>query len=306
MDKLKCQNIAKGFITVASGEAYLEMAEHLIMSYRLYSNCSLPFYVITDAEGGKRLNKLFDGILVSDLSKSFMDKMLFFTDSPFDESIFIDADSSITGDMNYLFDVFEKNNSDLSAIAGIKDISAGKKGIQFGTEAIEAFNIKHDFPNFNGGIYYYKKSDKSNEIIQFMLHELVEKYWEYGLGSNGSTRMEDEPLVVVAMLKYGLNPVPQTSNIMYLVHEGDGVVWNMEAETCSYKYYDQDVHPTIIHWKYGGTETYTYRRYDVMLRYKYYKTSKISLAKSLFLQFVKYKIYAKMTWIHHLRSKIRK
>ena len=43
----------KGFITLAAGDAYCRLAEHLYMSYKLFSVCDYPFYVITDKAGGE-------------------------------------------------------------------------------------------------------------------------------------------------------------------------------------------------------------------------------------------------------------
>lgn len=59
--------MTKGFITLAAGDAYCRLAEHLYMSYKLFSGCEYPFYVITDKEGEERLSKLFDGVIVTEL-----------------------------------------------------------------------------------------------------------------------------------------------------------------------------------------------------------------------------------------------
>ena len=50
-------NNQKGFITVATGKWYCYLAQNLVMSYRLFGNCDLPFYVITDKKGEKKLKK---------------------------------------------------------------------------------------------------------------------------------------------------------------------------------------------------------------------------------------------------------
>jgi hypothetical protein len=49
--------MTKGFITLAVGDYYCWLAEHLYMSYKLYSNCKYPFYVITDKNGEERFSR---------------------------------------------------------------------------------------------------------------------------------------------------------------------------------------------------------------------------------------------------------
>lgn len=304
---VKFDNKSRGLITQAFGDAYCAMAEHLVQSYRLYGNCDYPFYVITDPAGAKRLGRIFDGVIVhNDFTRSTVDKMWAFTDTPFDETLFIDADCSIVNDIGRVFRLFEENGSDVSAIAQCRPLERDK-GIQFGPKAIEAFNIHHDFPNFNGGVYYYKKTICGKECVDFMMTELKSNYIQYELmGRNNSTGMADEPLVIVGMLKFGFRPIPQSCGVMYLVHDGREVKWDMNNRKCSYHYYNESVSPTIIHWKFGGTETHNYHCYDALLRHKYFKTGFCLYALERVKLFCKYEIYAHIKWLHPLIAKMRK
>lgn len=45
----------KGFLTMAYGEKYCKLAEHLYMSYKLFGNCEYPFYCITNQASAERL-----------------------------------------------------------------------------------------------------------------------------------------------------------------------------------------------------------------------------------------------------------
>ncbi len=110
----------KGFITVAAGEKYCKLAQHLAMTYRMFAKCPYPFYVITDAKGEILLKDYFDGCIVKELSYGFLDKMNIFTETPFTETIFLDADCSIVRDLTDLFSAFEDNGADVCAIGGCK------------------------------------------------------------------------------------------------------------------------------------------------------------------------------------------
>ena len=286
----------KGFLTMAYGEKYCKLAEHLYMSYKLFGNCEYPFYCITNQASAERLGKLFDGVIVKDnFVKSTTDKLMFFTDNPFDESVFIDSDCSIVNDVNYIFEEFEKNGSPISAIADYRALSNPEKGWQFGINAIKEFGITHDFPNFNGGVYYYKKSNFSFECVKFMLDEVLPKYHHYGcLSDETGTVKYDEPIVILAMLKFGFMPVPQATNMMYLVQKNTKVKWNMKKRTCSFRWYEYTVHPTIIHWTVGGTEKYRFEKYDAKVRGQFEHRGWRWIKKREFLSFIKYYIYPKL------------
>ena len=97
--------LKRGFVTIATGKYYCWLAENLIMSYRLFSDTKYPMYVITDKEGEKRLKKLFDGVIVvDDATYGWVDKILVYKNTVFEETIFLDADMHITKDISFLFD----------------------------------------------------------------------------------------------------------------------------------------------------------------------------------------------------------
>ncbi|MBR4762540.1 MAG: hypothetical protein IKZ47_01590 [Clostridia bacterium] len=281
---------------MAYGEKYCRLAEHLYMSYKLFGNCDYPFYCITDSRSADSLRKTFDGVIVKDnFVKSTSDKLMFFTDNPFDESVFIDSDCSIVNDVNYIFDLFSENGSPISAIADIKDLREKQKGRQFGVNAIKELCITKDFPNFNGGVYYYRKTDLTNIYVDFMINDVLPNYHYYGcLSDDKNIVIYDEPIVILCMLKYGFIPVPPSKNIMYLVHNKTRVKWNMKNHISTYKWYECIVHPTIIHWKVGGTETFNYEKYDAKIRGLFYKSRKLSIIKNQIIAFGKYYVYPKL------------
>lgn len=298
----------KGFLTMAYGEKYCKLAEHLYMSYKLFGNCDYPFYCITNQASAERLGKVFDGVIVKDnFVKSTSDKLMFFTDNPFDESVFIDSDCSIVNDVNYIFEEFEQNGSPISAVADYRELSNPEKGAQFGINAIKELGITHDFPNFNGGVYYYKKCPAAEACKQFIFDTIMPNYNHFGLRVRDNGAFAGEPPVVLGMLKFGFTPVPPTKNIMYLVHNKAKVKWNMKKRTCSFRWYEYTVHPTIIHWTVGGTEKYRFEKYDAKVRGQFEHRGRRWIKKREFLSFVKYYIYPKLLKVFPgLRKKAQK
>lgn len=265
--------IEKGFITLAIGKYYCQLAENLYKSYKVFSDSVIPFWVITNQEGVERLEKLFDGVIVlQDYYSTFLDKIWIYNNTPFEETIFIDADSNIVRDITYLFEEFQKEESAISAISNIKSLKGQEKGHLFGKMFKETFDIQYDFPDFNGGVYYFNKSQDGDKCVDFILNELLPKYTYYELNlCNNGTAMHDEPLFIAGMLRYNMKTVDINKDIMRLVHNYKNVKWDMKHKIATYQWWNQMVSPDIIHWKTDGTRTFKYAHYNAICECKYYK-----------------------------------
>lgn len=110
----------KGFITIATGKPYYyQLAANLVQSYRYHTKQAMPFAILAEEEN--EYTALFDDVVVvKDAKRTFMDKFLLFELCPYDETIFIDADSLCYGDLNAYWDLF-KDATDFSAVGGILD-----------------------------------------------------------------------------------------------------------------------------------------------------------------------------------------
>lgn len=114
--------MTRGFITIATGkEHYYRIANNLLKSYRYFADTPLPFAIICEEEN--EYTKDFDDVIITNESEhSFMDKFLLLKLCPYDENIFIDADSLCYGDINVFWDVF-KNATDFSAFGKDHDLT---------------------------------------------------------------------------------------------------------------------------------------------------------------------------------------
>ena len=68
----------------------------------------------------------------------------------------------------------------------------------------------------------------------------------------------------------------------------------MKSHICEYKWYEYTVHPTIIHWTVGGTESYQFEKYNAKVKGLFYEVSSFSVLKNQILSFGKYYIYPKI------------
>ena len=119
----------RGFVTIATGqERYYALARNLLRSYRHFADKPLPFAIIADREN--QYTAEFDHVvMIHDASNSYNDKLKLFREMPYEETIFIDADSLAYGDLNVWWDVFRDAGDfslfgyawrDLSSVCGQK------------------------------------------------------------------------------------------------------------------------------------------------------------------------------------------
>lgn len=265
-------NQKRGFVTVATGEYYYWLAENLIMSYKLFSENKYPMYVMTDSAGAERLAKVFDGVIVLDEPHySFLDKILVYENTVFEETIFLDADMNIVDDITFLFDEFHTLGSEISCIGTLRTITDDTKPNHFGMKAIERFGLKQ-YISFGGGIYYFKKSSKAQQSIQFIFDELIPNYGKYELKYFGGDKMADEPLMELAMLQYNMRPLSTTNHIMrFAENMMDTIKWDMNNRKASFVWRDKEVFPTILHYATFNTYTKEYVYYNTLLRCKFKK-----------------------------------
>ena len=269
---------SKGFITVAAGKWYCYLAQNLAISYKLFGNCKIPFYAITDAAGEKKLKNYFDGVIVSDeLNYSFLDKINVYKYSPFDETIFLDADMSIIKDISFLFEEFEKNNSEVSCYGEYIDITEEMRPVHFGDAAIEQFGFTR-YIKFGGGIYYLKKSKAADKVFDCIFNDLMPNYDKYQLQRfclpfGNISSMADEPLMEVSMLINGMNPYNGTKHLMrhYLDNMMKTFKWDFKKRDCSFYWWGETVHPYIAHYATYNTWTLKYNVLSARLRDIYHR-----------------------------------
>lgn len=114
----------RGFITVATGrELYFIMAHNLLLSYRYHAKTPVPFAILCDRQNEWTAD--FDQVVIIDRpANSYFDKMRILDLSPFDETIFIDADSLIYRDLTPLWDLF-KDGPDVGVLGTVLPLDDG-------------------------------------------------------------------------------------------------------------------------------------------------------------------------------------
>ena len=264
----------KGFVTVATGNYYCWLAQNLAMSYRLWSKGAYPLAVMTDQKGAKKLRKYFDEVIVmDDPTYTFLDKISVYENSPYEETIFLDADMDIVRDISFLFDLFAENGSEVSCLGSVREITPDQRPIHYGEAAVEAFELTH-FLAFGGGIYYYKRCPKTDELFHMIYDDLIPNYHRYQMKVFRPGQMADEPLLGLAMLLMEMRPVSDLDKdiMRYSDHMMDTIKWDFKKQECTFLWqFKRIVSPEIVH--YGTHNTYhkKYVYFNAVIRCRYFR-----------------------------------
>ncbi|MGF0032185.1 hypothetical protein ACQRBN_04375 [Bariatricus sp. SGI.154] len=187
-------NNLKGFVTVATGnDKYYQLAYNLCLSYRKCGQGKYPFALICDKE--TKYNSFFDDVVIVEQARhSTLDKMLV-KYSPYEKSIFLDADTLIINSIDNLWDIFECQN-DVTAF-GCKLPLDSRKG-WFTYEGSGKYKSQIQYLiSMNGGIYYVKKGEVADRVFE-KAEELVDEYTS--IDFRYFKQPADEPIMAMSMV----------------------------------------------------------------------------------------------------------
>lgn len=194
--------VKRGVVTVAFGsERYIGMARNLAISVRRnWPGTALT--LVTDSSDEK-LNDLFDSVVIMDetIGRNLLQKLNLDRYTPYDETLFLDSDCLVVRDMSFTWDLYRDVDF---AVAGTKV----SKGDWFGAEIEEVRNklgIEEPISKFNGGLMYWKSNNVGRGVFQ-EARRLSSEYSALGFEAFRSDLPHaDEPLISLAMAKYGVS-----------------------------------------------------------------------------------------------------
>ncbi len=202
----------KNVITIATGKKlYVDLAINLARSFWYWNNnTDINFYIVTDREeyltsDVRQFSKTIN-IAENELGKGFTPKLFLDQLAPSGQTLFIDSDCLVYGDLTPVFEKFKDHN--VSVIGNF--IS---KGEWFGNieQICDQFNIPH-LPKFNGGVYYLENGEIASRVYQ-KARELESSYDQIRFVRLRG-RPNDEVLMAVAMQLFGQEPVKEDGTIM--------------------------------------------------------------------------------------------
>lgn len=261
----------KNIITIATGKAiYMDMAVNLAKSFLWWHQKSeINFSIITDQPGSVPSDihakiKIIE-VNPGELGKGFSSKLHLDKLAPMGQTLFIDSDCLIFGDLNFVFDRFK--GKAVSVVGHY--VEAGE---WFGDvkKICENYQIPH-FPKFNGGIYYIEKGELAIQVYK-TARELEKKYDQIGF-----VRLRglpnDEVIMALAMQIHHQTPIIDDGTIMsdpqacpgkYKIDviEGKKTLTNPPFPNPLHRHWYpfEKVEPVIVHFLGSYTQHYPYKR----------------------------------------------
>lgn len=238
----------KGFITVATGnEQYYILAYNLLQSYRAHSKCQTPFAILCDKHN--EWTEEFDDVIIMDNpAHSYIDKLRFLDLSPYDETIFIDADSLVYRDMNDLWEVFQ-DGPDLGLLGSTspleeeawwknENLGALRESVQFNVVAM-------------GGLYYVRNNGKDLPAIMETIRYIEEHYLEFHFYIFERI-LEDETILSLTAAVHHIRPVRHWNDIYCYYPLSRCGYANIRTGSLSYQWQNGTGRPKkdgfFIHW----------------------------------------------------------
>lgn len=158
--------MTKGYLTVALGEYYVRLAITLYQSYAIHGG-TLPFAVVCLPKDKPCLTRYFSHVVVVEDIPSYTVKLNLYEYSPFDKTIFIDADSTLVAPIDNWWEALEQSGYPVTVWGKTVDIA------KFGSAhmpLVSETSIQHHQPpyyiDFNGGVYYFEKNARGTAGVR--------------------------------------------------------------------------------------------------------------------------------------------
>lgn len=203
---------ATGFLTLAIGtQDYISQAYYLGLSLK----ANMPGYptaVVTDDETG-RLASVYDHIVPArrSLGRGVRQKMYIDQYTPFDETLFIDADCIAARPFER--ELEELRVFDFTPVVGIQLRPGDEDEYFLDLPGLMRRLDLRALPKFNGGVYFFRKSALTENIFEFA-RQIQNEPAEFGLKAFDATGPGDEPAYALAMARHDISGYDDEGRLM--------------------------------------------------------------------------------------------
>jgi hypothetical protein len=264
-------------LTIATGKKiYIDMAVNLARSFHLWNaDAGIDFYLVTDQQqylpADVRSYVKVIKIETGEFGYGFSPKINLDKLAPGGQTLFIDSDCLVYGNLREIFDKFKGHG--VSVVGNY--ISEGN---WFGDikAVCEKFNISR-LPKFNGGVYYLEKGDIAAKTYE-TARSLEKRYDEIGF-VRFRGREADEMLMSLAMELNGETPITDDGCIMSdplccqgafstNVIKGKALLRNPpKPDPLHQNWYPfEKVQPLVVHFLGHHTQGYQYKKETYRLK----------------------------------------
>lgn len=249
----------RGILTIAFGAPrYVRMAKTLARSLQLHAP-DLPRAVVTDSSDDE-LRRLFPTQVSvrPEFGAGVAQKLSIYEYTPFEETLFLDADSIVVRPLDAVWDLF----TDVSVGVVGTSISSGRWFMDVAATCRRL--CVPSIPKFNGGLYYFRDDATARRVFE-SAQGFLPRYEEFGLGAFRGG-VNDEPLMAMALAVNGVPPVADGGAAMRtpIGLEGRLVIDVLRARSRFVKK-GKLVSPAIVHFAGDYANGTIYRREQAKL-----------------------------------------
>jgi hypothetical protein len=257
---------ARGVITLAYGhKRFIEQARSLGHSLQLHAP-ALPRTLVTDSTD-PQITKLFTNVIPyrPEYGSGVRQKLYLDQYSPYDETLFIDSDCLVLGNLDSFWAAFR---GQFFAVPGFRHLKKGETDPFFNVDdALQRFNLS-SIPKFNGGTYYFDRSPEAQEFFKTARH-LLENAKSFGLGEFRRNGPADETLYSLAMAIHGIGPTWMGAGGMWTpVNYRGKLSLDAIAGSCSFEKEGRRLSPEIVHFPGDYLYAFPYARERARLKKK--------------------------------------
>jgi hypothetical protein len=267
--------LSQGLITIAYGpEKYIRMARALALSYRR-QNPRRPFAVVTDNGNARALEHYFDVVIPLNATYGLgvVQKLSVDRYSPFDETLFVDSDCIFYKSPERIWRLYAGKDFTVRGWRYLTGRTKYEKGSPYEfVQNMPDFLRQNDisrFPHFNGGVFFFRKSQISSDIF-ITARSVYERRTTLGLIPFKNAPIADEPAFAVAMEIGGVDMDSWDD------HEGMETAIKMEniyslnvlRGKARFRKNGADCDPVLIHFNVDAQNGTTYSREIARLEFE--------------------------------------
>ena len=253
----------KGYLTLAlDKQKYVDMAINLSLSIKRVDQSPVCLLINDKVKLPTKYESLFDYVITipqNEDTSGCANKIFMFQHSPFEKTLFVDADCLMIGnDISFFWEVLEKYHF---TVVGQK----AKSGAWGRYMNISQICQKFDLPyvvRMNSGVIYFDKSPIAQKVaskLEAYYHNSRKEMTSHHRDVPGE--YADEPLIGAAMGYYQLEPLPEViegKSLMMATYKGSHFNIDISEEKCNFQKGGKVYSPTICHF--GGV-LYPYNIY---------------------------------------------
>jgi hypothetical protein len=284
-ENISPDSTSRGVLTLAFGKPrFIEQAKALGRSMQLHAS-RIETAIVTDSKDPE-LRELFTQVIAyrPEFGSSVRQKLHLNLYTPFDETLFVDSDCLVLGNLDRFWTAFA---GQAFGVPGYEFLRRGEADPYLDVDfALDHFGVD-GLPKFNGGTYYFDNSDKADHFFA-TTRELLANWKDLHFAEFRRDGPADEPIVSVAMAIHDLGPTSMGAGGMYTPTAYTGPLHlDVLKGTCSFKKKGRMVSPEIVHFAGEYAFCYAYPREAARLkRYFGGKASSLLLAKAYVTSFL--------------------